>query len=367
MTKAWRIPLCDPTRWTRDAEPELEDAFRRVLRSGRFILGEEVEAFERECARYLGVKHAIGVSSGTDALVVALSSLGIGPGDDVICPTFTFVATAEAIVRVGGTPVFADCGAGSFHVDARSVERAITKRTRAIVPVHLFGVAAPIESILEIAKRHDLEVVEDCAQSFGVRVEGRSLGTFGRLGCMSFFPSKLLGGFGDGGLVVTDDDALAAAARSLRQHGLDGRFGRAVRIGGNFRLDALQAAMLRRELGRLDAKLEELASVGRRYDEAIGGVAERPSPLGAVRSPYVVRLPDSLRDAAREELARRGIESAIHYRAPLHRHEAFGAKDGGYPLADRAAAECLSLPCFARMTSDEVAEVASVVCDFVRT
>jgi len=320
VTESWRIPLCDPARWVRDTEPQLEEAVRRVLRSGRFILGEEVEAFEAECARFLGVKHAVGVSSGTDALVVALSSLGIGPGDEVVCPTFTFVATAEAIVHVGATPVFVDSSDGAFHVDPNAVERAITKRTRALVPVHLFAVPAQISKLVEIAARAGVAIVEDCAQCFGIRCAGRALGSFGRLACMSLFPTKLLGGFGDGGLVVTSDDELARVARLVRQHGIDPAKKRSQRIGGNHRLDAIQAAMLRVALGNMDARLASLAAVSRAYDELLGSSVVRPTPLGEVRVPYVVRVPAAIRQRLVDDLGRRGIETNMHYRYPLHLH-----------------------------------------------
>jgi dTDP-4-amino-4,6-dideoxygalactose transaminase len=366
---AWRIPLHDPLRGRALFASEVEAACIRVIRSGRFVLGEEVAAFENECAKFLGVGRTIGVSSGTDALLVTLSALGIGPGDEVICPTFTFIATAEAIVRCGATPVLVDCEQGTFRMDLAGVEHAIGNRTRAIVAVHLFGMAENVRELLSIARQKGVLLVEDVAQSFGVQAEGMMLGSYGIAGCTSFFPSKLLGGFGDGGLIITSDERLAMLLSRLRQHGLD-QSDTASRVGGNFRLDAIQAAMLRVELKYLPAKLEAIHTLARRYEEAltphpaIRGIA----PAGVLRSPFVVRIRERRDDVARV-LMERGIQTKVHYRVPMHRQPAFAkhTRGGSYPQADAAAAECLSLPCFAGMTIAEVDEVTIAVRDALRS
>ncbi|MCA1791858.1 MAG: DegT/DnrJ/EryC1/StrS family aminotransferase, partial [Thioalkalivibrio sp.] len=260
-----RIPVLNLTPEIEELWDELNDAFQRVLRSGQFILGPEVEAFETEVADYLGVKHAIGVNSGTDALVIGLRALGIGPGDEVITTPFTFFATGESIANVGATPVFVDIDENSFNIDPSLIEDAITPRTKAILPVHLFGRPCDMDAVMGIAERHGLEVVEDAAQSFGARLGGQQSGTFGRVGAFSFFPSKNLGAFGDAGLLATDDDEVAESARMLRAHGSRTKYHNET-LGYNSRLDSLQAAFLRVKLPRVDAWNERRRDVAATYD-----------------------------------------------------------------------------------------------------
>ena len=261
-----RISMVDLAGAHSPLEPELQAAFTRVLRSGRFILGEEIDAFEREVAAALGVEHAIACSSGTDALLAALMALELEPGDEVLCPSFTFFATGGCVWRLGARPVFVDVSAESWNAEREHFEARIGPRTRAIVPVHLFGRLADMEPILDLGRRHGVPVIEDAAQALGAIDRGRQAGTFGELGCFSFFPTKNLGGFGDGGLVAATDGALAAKVRSLRNHGQSSRYIHET-VGGNFRLDALQAALLRVKLPHVPAMNERRRQVAARYGE----------------------------------------------------------------------------------------------------
>lgn len=388
MTK---IPSLDLRRGGAELDEELVAAFRRVLESGRYVLGPEVEGFEAECAAYVGTKHAIGVSSGTDALLVALMALDVGPGDEVICPTYTFFATAGAIWRLGATPVFVDSRPRCFAFDPEAVAMRITKETKAIVAVHLFGQCAAMDRLRAVAG--EVPVVEDAAQALGASWQGSRAGAMGALGCFSFFPSKNLGGFGDGGLVTTDDDALAARVRRLRVHGAEPKYFHA-EVGGNFRLDALQAALLRVKLPRLDEAVRRRRAHARAYTEAfvergVGAVAGGAtcSPRCAGRgtaqearvllppacdpghtyNQYVVRIPGR-RDAVREALAERGIGSAVYYPRPLHLQECFaslGHAPGDFPVAERLAEESLALPIFPELTAEERARVVDAVSEAV--
>ncbi|MET0792957.1 MAG: DegT/DnrJ/EryC1/StrS family aminotransferase, partial [Polyangiaceae bacterium] len=287
------IPFFDGQAQTAALLPEIRAAMDRVLLSQRFILGEEVAAFEREIASYLGVRHAIGVSSGTDALTVALTALGVGPGDEVITTPYTFFATTGAILRVGATPVFADIERASFNLDPERVAAAITPRTRALLPVHLFGQAADLAALGALAQRHSLALIEDAAQAIGATFAGQRVGSFGDFGCFSFFPTKNLGGFGDGGLVTTNDDRLAALARSLRGHGFSVKH-HSQRLGGNYRLDALQAAILRVKLPHLESFNARRRAHAQRYAERAPSALHVPRELAARRhvyNQYVVRTP----------------------------------------------------------------------------
>ncbi|AUX47177.1 aminotransferase DegT [Sorangium cellulosum] len=366
------IPFFDRTRGDLAMQGELAAVFEEVVRSGHYILGPQVEAFESECAAYLGVRHAIGVSSGTDALLVALMALGIGPGDEVVCPAYTFFATAGAVHRTGATPVFADVLPGSFNLDPASAERAVTARTRAILAVHLFGDCAPMDELLAIAAPRGVPVIEDAAQAFGAERAGRRAGGLGAIGCFSFFPTKNLGGFGDGGLVTTDRDDLAERVRSLRAQGARRKHHHTL-VGGNFRLDALQAALLRRKLPRLSALLQQRRRHAERYTALLGG-ADLPLALPALGNAghtfnqYVIRLKDTARrDPLRNCLAAQGIGTEIYYPAPLHLQPCFaplGPPAGALPVAEAAARETLALPIFPELTGEEVARVASAILSF---
>ncbi|WP_438024451.1 DegT/DnrJ/EryC1/StrS family aminotransferase [Sorangium sp. So ce233] len=362
------VPFFDRARGDLAMQDELAAVFQSVIRSGQYILGPEVEAFESACAAYLGVRHAIGVSSGTDALLVALMALGIGAGDEVVCPAYTFFATAGAVHRTGARPVFADVLPGSFNVDPASVARVLTERTRAVIAVHLFGDCAPMDELLAVARGRGLPVIEDAAQAFGAE----RAGALGLMGCFSFFPTKNLGGFGDGGLVTTDRDDLAARVRSLRAQGAPRKHHHAL-VGGNFRLDALQAALLRRKLPRLGALLERRRGHAARYAALLGG-AGLPVALpgagsaGHTFNQYVIRLEDgSRRDPLRSFLAERGIGAEVYYPAPLHLQPCFapiGPPAGSLPVAEAAARETLALPIFPELTDEEIDRVAAAFRSF---
>jgi len=343
------IPFFDLSEQTSELMAELRPAMDRVLGTQRFILGEEVSAFEREIAAYLGVRHAIGVSSGTDALTVALAALGIGPGDEVVTTPYTFFATTGAILRVGATPVFADIERGTFNLDPARVEAALTPRTRAVLPVHLFGQAADMGALRALCRARDLALVEDAAQAVGATIAGQRLGSLGEFGCFSFFPTKNLGAFGDAGLVTTQDDRLATLARSLRSHGFGERH-HSLRLGGNFRLDALQAAVLRVKLPHLDRLNAQRRSHAAAYLKAAPPALELPRERAGtehVYNQFVVRSP------ARAELAayllERGIPSERYYPYPLHLQPTcapLGYRAGDFPEAEAAAAESLALPIY---------------------
>jgi dTDP-4-amino-4,6-dideoxygalactose transaminase len=330
-----------------------------------FILGPEVEAFEREVAAYLGVKHAVGVNSGTDALLIGMRALGIGPGDEVITTPFTFIATAEAISQVGATPVFVDIDAATCNLDVKLVERAITAHTRAILPVHLYGNAVQMDSILDCARRHGLKIVEDVAQAFGGEYGGRKLGTLGDLGAFSFFPSKTLGAFGDAGLVATDRDDLAQAARMLRAHGARKKYYNEV-FGYNSRLDEVQAAMLRVKLRHIDSWIEGRRAAAARYDEMLANAAgieilrELPGSKHVYHQ-YTIRIRDDRRDVVQKRLAEAGIGTMIYYPTPLHQMPVYRAPRPPLPESERAAAEVLSIPIWPTIGADTQRIVTDVI------
>jgi dTDP-4-amino-4,6-dideoxygalactose transaminase/acetyltransferase-like isoleucine patch superfamily enzyme len=345
------IPLLDLQMHHAPLLPAIRAAIDRVLVSGRYILGEEVESFERECAQYVGVRHAIGVSSGTDGLLLAMMGLGIGPGDEVITTAFSFFATAGSIARLGARPVFVDVERETLLLDPARVEAAITPRTRAIVPVHLYGRPCDFDALDAIAKRHGISTIEDAAQAFGATTPRGRVGSLGRAAAFSFFPSKNVGALGDGGLVTTNDDALAERMRKLRHHGMSPKYVHQV-IGGNFRLDALQAAVLRVKLPYADAWADGRRRVARLYNELF---AEEGLPRALLATPeivpghvfhqYVVRTP--FRDALRARLAERGIATEVYYPLGLHLQPAFaslGYRAGDMPETERACREVLALP-----------------------
>ena len=343
-----KIPIYDPTPEIEALWDEIQAAVRHVLKSGRFILGPEVEAFEREVAEYLGVKHAIGVNSGTDALVIALRALGVGPGDEVITTPFTFFATAEAISLVGAKPVFVDIDPKTFNINPELIPPAITPRTKAILPVHLYGQAADMDPILALAKEHGLKVLEDVAQAFGGEYRGRKLGTLGDAGAFSFFPTKNLGAYGDGGLVATNDGRVAELARMLRAHGAKKKYHNEV-LGYNSRLDAIQAAILRVKLPHIDVWNEARRRVARTYNELLRDVPGVKAPYEApyakhVYHQYTVRIAEGRRDEGRQKLAEAGIGTMVYYPVPVHQLPVYDYPAGGFPEAERAAQEVLSLP-----------------------
>jgi dTDP-4-amino-4,6-dideoxygalactose transaminase len=350
------IPAVDLEPELSEVADELDAAWQRVRASRQFILGPEVASFEQEVAAYLGVKHAVGVGSGTDALVIALRALGIGAGDEVITSSFTFVATAEAIRAVGATPVFVDIEPATFCLRPDALADSLSSRTKALLPVHLFGHGCDMPAITAFARDHGLSVVEDVAQAFGGSCEGRRLGAFGHAGAFSFFPSKNLGCLGDGGLVGTDDDELAATARALRAHGSREQ-GCAEVVGYNSRLDALQAAFLRAKLGRVDGWNEARREAAARYCDLLRGVDEivLPSERAGTRHVYqqfAIRVPGGLRDALRRALHARGIETRIYYPRALHELPAYRAPEAHCPVAVAASHEILSLPFWPQITTE---------------
>lgn len=356
------VPLLDLQPGLRALRGEIDAALQRVLDSGTFIGGPEVIGFERELAEYLGVAECVSLNSGTDALVLGLRALGVGAGHEVIVPAFGFFATAEAVSVVGARPVFADIDPRTFNLDPASVARRITRHTRAILPVHLFGQAAPLGPLLELAAQHGLSLLEDVAQALGGTYRGRKLGSFGHAAALSFFPSKNLGALGDGGVLATNSPDVAEACRRLRQHGSRPRGAEQhvhERIGHNSRLDALQAAVLRVRLPWLDRAIGARREAAARYDELLAGLTAVDAPW---RDPwgthcfhqYTIQLPAALRSSVREQLAERGIETRVYYPTPLHRVPVYREQyaDLQLPHAEAASSAVLSLPIWPEITRD---------------
>lgn len=366
------VPLLDLSAQYAPIRGEILAALTRVADSQRYILGPEVDALERELAEWLEVRHAIGVSSGTDALIVTLMALGIGPGAEVIVPTFSFFATASSVQRVGATPVFVDIDPVTFNIDAAAVARAISPRTRGIIPVHLYGLSADMDPIAEVARTANVPVIEDAAQAIGARYHGRLTGGLATAACFSFFPSKNLGGLGDGGLVTTNDASLAHEIRLLRNHGAEPKYVH-TRIGGNFRLDALQAAVLRVKAPHLSAWSDARRRNADRYrslmrEHGLIGTIELPiEPPGFthVYNQFVIRGPR--RDALRTHLTSRRIGTEIYYPIPLHRQACFatlGRTSDVFPVADGAAEHVLALPIYGELTLAQQQRVVSAIAEF---
>jgi dTDP-4-amino-4,6-dideoxygalactose transaminase len=362
------VPLLDLKAQYRPIREEILAAITRVADSQHFIGGPEVEAFEREIAADIGVAHAVGLSSGTDALLIALMALGIGPGDEVITPTFSFFATAGCVSRVGAIPKLVDIDPASYNVDPDAVCNALSARTKAIIPVHLYGQCAEMDPILEIARQRGIAVIEDAAQAIGASYKGRQAGTMGTVGCFSFFPSKNLGAFGDAGLLTTNDEALAAQVRLLRNHGAQPKYFHK-RIGGNFRLDAIQAAVLRVKRPHLHEWTDARRRNADRYDQLFaraGAAVGLPARLPERRhifNQYVVRV--ARRDAVRQALDAQGIGTEVYYPVPFHLQECFaplGYRKGDFPAAESAADEVLALPIYGELTEAQQGEVADAVC-----
>jgi dTDP-4-amino-4,6-dideoxygalactose transaminase len=368
------VPLLDLVAQYRPIRDELLQAITRVCDNQRFIMGPEVETLELELAALIGAEHAIAVSSGTDALLVAMMALGIGPGAEVITPTFSFFATAGCVSRLGATPVFVDIDPVTFNVDPEAIARALSPRTRAILPVHLFGLMADMDRILAIAQAAGVPVIEDAAQAIGASSRGRAAGTLGAIGCFSFFPSKNLGGFGDGGLVATNDAALAHELRLLRNHGMEPKYIHK-RIGGNFRLDALQAAVLRVKAPHLAAWTEARRHNAARYRALIEEfdlhdhleVPIEPRGYRHIYNQFVIR--SDRRDALRDHLQANRIGTEIYYPVPFHRQECFAdvpRAAAGFPVADRAAERVLALPIYAELTEEQQRHVVTCLAEFHR-
>jgi len=366
------VPLLDLKGQYRSMKEEVDAAIKRVVDSQMFILGPEVESLEREIAAYCGCTDAVGVSSGTDALLAALMAYGIGPGHEVITAPFTFFATVGSILRVGAKPVFADIDPDTFNIDPDALKKAITSRTKAVMPVHLFGQCADMDPILAVAEDHGLVVIEDAAQAIGAHYRGRPAGSMGHVGCFSFFPSKNLGAFGDGGIVTTNDHQLAERIRVLRNQGMQPKYHHAV-VGGNFRLDALQAAILRVKLTRLDGWIEARranAAFYTRSFEETGLAGEKIIPPRVrferhVFNQYVIRVRD--RDALRDHLIANRVGTEIYYPKPVHLQEClkdFGCVEGEFPASEEASGCVLALPVYPELSLEQKRYVVSAIGQF---
>lgn len=360
-----KIPILDLRPQVDALWPELTAAMEKVLKSTAFILGPEEQTLEKELSAHLGIKHALGCNSGTDALFIALRALNIGPGDEVITSPFTFFATAEAISHVGATPVFIDIEEASMNLALDQIEKAITPKTKAIIPVHLFGRPVDMDFVMAVARKHNLKVVEDCAQSFGATWKGKQTGTFGDVGCYSFFPSKNLGAYGDGGLMVTPDDELAATMKMLRVHGSRKKYYNET-VGYNSRLDEMQAAILRVKLPHIAKWNEARRAVAKRYNELFKGHDRIITPEvadGHVFHQYTLRVVGVDRDQLQEKLAAEGIGTMVYYPVPCHKLKLYEESHKGVvcPTTEKLAAQVISLPIWPELDAETQARVADAL------
>ena len=360
------VPLLDLKAQFAPIKEEIMAEVNAVFDSQYFILGPTVANFEKECAEYIGAKFAVGVSSGTDALIIALMALDIKPGDEIITTPYTFFATAGSIARLGAKPVFVDIDPETYNIDAGKIEAVITDKTKAIIPVHLYGQCVDIDPIIEIAKKNNLHIIEDAAQAIGSKNKNRDAGTFGTFGCFSFFPSKNLGGAGDGGLVTTNDEKLFDKLVKLRNHGMAPKYYHAM-IGGNFRLDALQAAVLSVKLKHLNDWHEGRRKNAEFYDKAFGKISEIVTPVilpenYSIYNQYIIRVPE--RDKVSEAMKAANIGHDIYYPVPLHLQECFsylGYKEGDFPVSEKAVNEVLALPIYPELTDEQKQYVVDTV------
>lgn len=372
------VPLLDLKLQYQSLKAELDAAVLRVSTSQAFILGAEVDTFEKHVAQYLGAKYALGVSSGTDALLLALMAIDIKPGDEVIVPTYSFFATAGVVSRLNAVPVFVDVEAHSFNIDPSELEKKIGPRTKAIIPVHLYGQSADMGPIMAVADKHGIPVIEDGAQAIGVQyTDGTKVGNFGVIGCFSFFPSKNLGAFGDAGLVTTNDDALYDRLKMLRVHGSKVKYYHQF-VGGNFRIDAIQAAVLDVKLPHLDgwsAKRRENAALYRKLFAAHSMPVRLPEAVYAssgmpnhhIYNQFVIRV--ERRDQLKTYLGEHGIGCEIYYPVPFHQQECFAAlpsSSHAFPVSDDAAASSLALPIFPELTNEQIEYVVQTIAEFYR-
>ena len=364
------VPLLDLSQQHDALRPQIDEKVLEVMRSGKFILGQYVEEFEQKLAKFHNAKHAIGVSSGTDALLLSLMALGIKAGDEVITTPFTFFATAGCIARLGAIPVFVDIDPKTYNIEHHNIEGAITSKTKAILPVHLFGLPCNMAPIMEIAKKHNLKVVEDAAQAIGGEYTGKKVCTLGDCGCLSFYPSKNLSCMGDAGAIITNDDELALKLRQFRNHGMDGEYKYAA-IGGNFRLDAIQAAILSIKLDHLDGWTQNRIDHARRYSRHLETIAVGTPYEYDYRkhvfNQYTIRVYGGAREGLRHHLTANGIGCRVYYPYPLHTEPCFEYlkyQQGSLPISEEATTEVLSLPNFPEMTRAQQDEVISCIKDF---
>lgn len=362
-----QVPYFDLKNQYAGLRDEILAAVDRVCSNASFILGEEVALFEEEFAAYCEAKHCVAVNSGTSALHLALLGAGVKPGDEVIAPSCTFIATAEAISYTGARPVFVDIDPRTANIDPALIEQAITRRTKAILPVHLYGRPADLDPIMEIARRHRLEVIEDACQAHGARYRGGRVGSLGRAAAFSFYPGKNLGAYGEGGALVTNDDNLAQYARAMRDHGQSRRYFHEF-IGYNYRMDGFQGAVLRIKLKRLDEWTARRQRLAHLYSDRVREIAaELPQDdpqCEPVYHLFVVYVDE--RDRVRRELERRGVQTAIHYPLPVHLQKPYvdlGYRPGSLPITERACARCLSLPLFPELEEDEVRYVVNALAE----
>ncbi|WP_373650461.1 MULTISPECIES: DegT/DnrJ/EryC1/StrS family aminotransferase [unclassified Schlesneria] len=373
MTDERPIPFIDLVPQFNAMSEEIMATVERVFKEQKFILGEEVSELEREIAEYCDARHAIGCNSGTDALIIALQAMGIGEGDEVITTPFSFFATASSICRVGATPVFVDIDPDTYNLDPRAVEEAVTPRTKAIMPVHLFGQCCEMDALWRVAQKHDLQIVEDACQAIGAEYQGRKTGVLGSVGCFSFFPTKNLGGAGDGGMMTTDDPELAQRLKRLRVHGDVGQYEH-IEVGMNSRLDALQAAVLRVKLRQLDHWTEARQRNADRYGDMFRqeGVLDSIAlpKVGANRrhvfNQYCIRVRHGNRDALMQELKSRKVGCAVYYPKPLHLQKCFkhlGYRPGQFPEAEAASRDILALPSYPELPASDQARVVTAVTE----
>jgi len=360
-----KISLVDLQTQYKSIKNEIDDAIQRVVESTQFILGQEVKAFESEIASYCGTKYAIGVASGTDALKLAIRACGIKSGHEVITTPFTFIATAEAITQCGAVPVFVDIDPKTYNIDPSKIEPKITKKTKAILPVHLYGQPADMAPILNLSKKYDLQIIEDCAQALGAKYKGKKVGSFGDAGCLSFFPSKVLGAYGDAGAVVTNNPEIAEKIAVLRSHGSKDKYYHLM-SGFNSRLDELQAAILRVKLRHLDSWIELRRQKAAVYTKLLNQIAGIQTPYTApysyhIFNYYTIRLEKIIRDELREHLSEKGIATAVYYPLSLHMQEIYsslGYKLGDFPESEKAQKEVLSLPIYPEINDKQIYEIA---------
>jgi len=368
-TEKQSVPLLDLTAQFRSIEPEIREAMDRVVTSGRFIQGPEVVEFEKEVGAYCRVPHAIACASGTDALILAMRALGVGPGDEVVTPAYSFLASASAIALVGGKPVFVDIEPDTYNIDLEKLEGALTPRTKAVIVVHLFGQCANLDTVKTICERRGVPLVEDAAQAIGAEWNGKRAGSVGDIGCFSFFPSKNLGAFGDGGLVVSTRAELGDKLRLLREHGARPKYNH-IELGMNSRLDALQAAILRVKLRHLENWTEGRRRNADLYRERLAGAAvglpvARPEARH-IYNQFVIR--STKREELRAHLAAAGVGTEIYYPKPMHTQPCFaslGHTEGDFPVSEAASRETLAVPIYPELTKEQIAYVADRVREFV--
>jgi len=368
MDNNTKVPFVDFKRQPEKLKKEIENGIKEVLDSGQYILGKKVEDFENNFAKWCGVKYALGVNNGTSALILALLALNLKEGDEVIVQPNTFVATVEAIVFAGAKPVFADIDSKTYNLDVKKLEGLINERTKVILPVHLFGQANEMDPILELAKKHNLYVVEDCAQAHGAEYKGKKVGSFGNIGCFSFYPTKVLGACGEGGMVTTDSEELFLKMKRLRDHGSDKKYYHS-EIGLNLRMSGIEGAVLGIKLNYLDQWIKERREKAVVYNSLLAGLPiTLPQEIKDGRSVYYVYVIRSeKRDELQKYLTEAGVGNMVHYPVPVHLQEAFkylGVKEGNLPESEKAAKEILSLPFYPELTLEEQKYVSERINEF---